>query len=438
MVILERMMQKVTTLACGHAKRERKMTTGGAMTANAGLSNLKCQKATPRTKPYRIPDSGGLALLVTPEGGKLWRWRYRFAGKMKQMAFGKYPDVSLADARAQHAQARQLLANGVDPMALRKEVKEKKRVGRADAELGQPKRLTFEDLTGKWFEWWKGDKNAKYAANVEARLESDILAPLGERAPETITRMELVDLTKKVGDRARDIARRNLQIVRQIYEYGMDNGLLDQNVLNPAAGIRPENILNKTTEEHFASIPFGEVPTLLRKMRDYDGTALTRLAMELLSLTFLRTSELIGGLWPEIDCKQKVWRVPPERMKMKRLHIVPLSTQSLSLQERLRAITGHSERLFPSATDDNGVMSNNTILKALERMGYKGRMTGHGWRSIASTYLHEKGFEHEHIELQLAHAKQDKVSGAYNYAKYLEPRTKMMQAWADALDRLRG
>jgi len=402
------------------------------------LTDLKCRKATPREKPYRIADKGGLSLLVTPEGGKLWRWKYRFDGKQKQMAIGKYPDISLADARVHHARARQLLANGADPMAVRKEAKDKKRA-KEDAPIVEERvGQTFEQLTHKWFDWWKADKNAKYAANVEGRLESDILAQLGKRAPELITRMELVALTKTVGDRARDIARRNLQIVRQIYEFGMDNGHLNPNVMNPAAGIRPENILSKTTEEHFASIPIDEVPILLRKMRDYDGTALTRLAMELLSLTFLRTSELIGGLWPEIDWKEKVWRIPPERMKMKRLHIVPLSTQSISLLVRLQAITGDSGRFFPSATDDKGVMSNNTILKALERMGYKGRMTGHGWRSIASTYLHESGFDHEHIELQLAHAKEDKVSGAYNYAKYLEPRGVMMQAWADALDSLRG
>jgi integrase len=172
-------------------------------------------------------------------------------------------------------------------------------------------------------------------------------------------------------------------------------------------------------------------------MRDYDGSALTRIAMDLLSLTFLRTSELIGGLWPEIDWKEKVWRVPKERMKMKKPHIVPLSTQALALLERLRTITGEKGRLFPSATGEVGIMSNNTILKALERMGYKGQMTGHGWRSIASTYLHENGFDHEHIELQLAHSKADKVSGAYNYAQYLEPRAVMMQTWADALDKFR-
>jgi integrase len=182
--------------------------------------------------------------------------------------------------------------------------------------------------------------------------------------------------------------------------------------------------------------PIEEVPELLRKMHDYSGTASTRLAMELLSLTFLRTGELIGGLWSEINWVEKLWRVPPERMKMKKPHIVPLSTQALALLERLHPITGESGRLFPEDRGGPGVMSNNTILKALDRMGYKGRMTGHGWRSITSTYLHEKAFDHEYIDLQLAHSNGDKVSGAYNYAKYLAPRSKMMQFWAKSLDQL--
>ncbi len=405
------------------------------------LSDLKCRKAAPKAKPYRIADRGGLALLVTPEGGKLWRWKYRFDGKQKQMAFGKYPDVSLVKARDYHFQARQLLANGVDPMAVRKVAKEEKKI--AAIEVKQPKGLTFEDLTRAWFKWWKADKDEKHAKNVEARVEGDLIAKLGSKLPQEITRMELVKLTQEVDARgARDIARRNLQFVRRIYEFGMDNGLLDQNTMNPAAGIQPDRILTRVVEENFAHLPIGEVPALLRKMRDYDGGALTRLAMELLSLTFLRTSELIGGLWSEIDWEEKMWRLPKERMKgrqgLQKPHIVPLSTQSITLLRRLHVITGESGRLFPISTGGAGAMSNNTILKALERMGYKGRMTGHGWRSIASTYLHENGFDHEHIELQLAHSKQDKVSGAYNYANYLEPRTRMMQAWADVLDQLRN
>jgi integrase len=411
------------------------------VTVTNELSNLKCAKAIPSAKPYSLFDGGGLHLRVTPVGGKLWRWAYRFEGKMKQMTFGKYPDVPLADARAHHAQARQLLAKGIDPMALRKEAKEQKKAKEVPV-VEEPKGLTFEALTWKFFAWWKADKKADYVDDVESRLKRDIIPKVGNRIPGDVKRMEWVSVIQAIDERgARDLARRALHNVNQIYEFGMDNGLLDQNGVNPVAGIRPDKILSKVVEEHFASLPIGEVPVLLRKMRDYDGSALTRIALELLSLTFLRTSELIEGLWPEIEWKDKLWRLPKERMKgragLKKPHIVPLSTQSIALLDRLRVITGNSGRLFPSATDANGFMSNNTILKALDRMGYKGRMTGHGWRSIASTYLHEKGFDHEHIELQLAHSKEDKVSGAYNYAKYLEPRTKMMQAWADALDELR-
>ena len=404
------------------------------------LSDLRCRKAAAASKPYRIADKGGLHLLVTPVGGKLWRWKYRFDGKQKQMAFGKYPDVSLADARSYHADARKLLANGVDPMALRKEAKEQEKVMPVVVE--QPKGFTFEDLLWKWFARWKTDKKPDYVDDMESRLKRDIIPKVGNRIPEDVKRMEWVSVIQAIDERgARDLARRALHNVNQIYEFGMDNGFLDQNGTNPVAGIRPDKILSRVVEEHFASLPIGEVPALLRKMRDYSGSALTRIALELLSLTFLRTGELIEGLWPEIDWKDKLWRLPKERMKgragMKKPHIVPLSDQAIALLARLQAITRDSGRLFPSATDDNGVMSNNTILQALQRMGYKGRMTGHGWRSIASTYLHEKGFDHEHIELQLAHSKEDKVSGAYNYAKYLEPRAVMMQAWADTLDQLR-
>ena len=406
------------------------------------LTDLKYRKAVPKEKPYYLADGGGLYLMVVPTGGKLWRGKYRFDGKQKQMAFGKYPDVPLSEARIRHASARGELAKGIDPMAVRKGAKEQKKAEQAvvgQIVIKEPGGLTFEELAEKWFDWWKADKDAKHAKNVLARLNGDIVKPLGSKAPGEVTRMEVVKVIQDTDARgAHDIAKRNLHFVRQMYEYGIDNGLLDKNTINPAAGIKPKSILTKVVEEHFASIPITEVPELLRKVQDYDGSALTRYAMDLLSLTFLRTGELIGGLWPEIDWQGKVWRIPKERMKIKtRPHIVPLSSQAFALLERLHAITGETGRLFPCATGDTRSMSNNTILKALERMGYKHRMTGHGWRSIASTYLHEKGFDHEHIELQLAHSKGDKVSGAYNYAKYMEPRAEMMQAWADTLDQLR-
>jgi integrase len=400
------------------------------------LTHLKCQKAMPRSKPYRLADRGGLALLVTPEGGKLWRWRYRFEGQARQMALGKYPDVSLAEARALHAKTRALLATGVDPMALRKEAKEMKK-----AECVEEEKATtdcFEELVWKWFAWWKADKNRKYAANVKARLESDVIAKIGKKRPDEIKRMDIVALSQAVDARgARDIARRNLQIIRQIFDWALNNGFLDENATNPAASIEPGQILSKVVQRNFAHLEINDVPELLAKMRNYNGNVLTRLAMELLSLTFIRTGELIGGRWEEIDWKQSLWVIPAERMKMKREHLVPLSSQALAVLKRLQTVSGNTDRLFPDYTGGTGIMSKNTILQALKRMGYKGRMTGHGWRHIASTWLNEQGFNAAHVEMQLSHVNKNEVAAVYNKAKYLSDRAKIMQHWADFLDKCR-
>lgn len=398
------------------------------------LTNLKCEKAKPRTKPYRIPDRQGLHLLVMPAGGKLWRWKYWFNGKQKQMALGKFPDVSLLEARKRHADVRLLLAQGTDPMAVRKETKEQQKI-----KLVEEKKtalFTFEWLARQWLDWWNANRAPRYATQMEARLMNYVLGVIGKKPPMKISRIELVALIQSIDAHgARDVARRMLQTINQIYEFGCDRGLIP---MNPAAGIRPDRILSKATVKHFAHLPIAEIPALLCDMRDYNGNALTRIAMELLSLTFVRTSELIGGLWSEIDWEQKQWRIPPERMKMNRPHIVPLATQTVALLKRLYELTGESGRLFPEASHHgNGTLCHSTVLNALYCMGYKGRMTGHGWRSIASTWLHEHGFDHEQIELQLAHVKQDKVSAAYNFALYLEDRTAMMQQWADTLDELR-
>ena len=414
----------------------KEKTSSNSSKLSAELTNLKCQKSMPESKPYYLADRGGLYLLVAPTGGKLWRWRYRFEGKEKQMALGKYPDVSLAEARVCHAKARALLATGVDPMAVRKEAKEVKKAECAEEE----KTATdcFEYLVRKWFTWWKADKNRKYAANVEARLENDVIAQIGKKRPDEIKRMDIVALSQAVDARgARDIARRNLQIIRQIFDWGLNNGFLDENATNPAASIEPGQILSRVVQKNFAHLDIGDVPELLAKMRNYNGNVLTRLAMELLSLTFIRTGELIGGRWEEIDWKQNLWVIPAERMKMKREHIVPLSSQALVVLKRLQTVSGDTDRLFPDYNGGTGIMSNNTILKALDRMGYKGRMTGHGWRHIASTYLNEQGFDPTHVEMQLSHIGKGEVAAVYNKAKYLAARTKMMQHWADFIDKCR-
>jgi integrase len=217
----------------------------------------------------------------------------------------------------------------------------------------------------------------------------------------------------------------------QVFRYAIAHGHAKR---NPASDIRPSEILRTTRKTNYARIDVKELPDLLRRIEVYRGTPLTRLAIKLMSLTFVRTGELIGARWSEFNIKEARWDVPLERMKMKTPHIVPLSRQALEVLTMLRELPCAGELLFPGDRDSSKPMSNNTILKALERMGYKSRMTGHGFRGLASTILHEQGYQHEHIELQLAHAPRNAVSAAYNHALHLKARTHMMQEWADFLE----
>ena len=244
-------------------------------------------------------------------------------------------------------------------------------------------------------------------------------------------------MTKVIEQRgARDIAKRALETTGQVFRYAIAHGHTRR---NPASEIRPSDILKTTRRVNYARVDAKELSALLKAIEVYRGTPITRMAIKLIALTFVRTSELIGAKWSEFDMEAARWNIPAERMKMRTPHIVPLSAQTIEVLEMLRTLTGASEWLFPGDRSAAKPMSNNTILKALERMGYKGRMTGHGFRGLASTILHEKGYGHEHIELQLAHAPRNSVSAAYNHALYLEPRTKMMQEWADFLEvTLRG
>jgi integrase len=233
------------------------------------------------------------------------------------------------------------------------------------------------------------------------------------------------------GRGASDVAKRAHETTGQIFRYAIAHGMATRNA---AADFKPSDILAESKSENFARVDGKELPALLVKLESYDGDALTRLAMRLMAYTFVRTSELIEAEWPEFDLDNARWDIPAERMKMETSHIVPLSRQALEVLRALRLLTGHGRLVFPGANDKNKPMSNNTILFALYRLGYKGRMTGHGFRGLASTILHENGFSDEHVELQLAHQKRNKVAAAYNHAKYLRQRTSMMQWWADYLD----
>jgi integrase len=365
-----------------------------------------------------------LHLLVTQAGGKLWRWTYRFDGAEKLMALGRYPEVALADARERRDAARKRIANGIDPMAER--IAEKTAVKEATEH-------TFEKIAELWLEHWKGNKSARHSATTQNRLKVNVYPILGARPIADVEPMELVQLAKGIESRgASDMAKRILQIVGMIFRYAVAHGYSKR---NPAAEIRPSDILKPTRKINMARIDAKELPALLRAIEVYEGRQLTRLAIKLMALTFVRTSELICARWEEFDFEARRWSIPASRMKMQTPHIVPLACQAVEVLELLRTLSGTQELVFPGEQNRSKPMSNMTILKALERMGYKGRMTGHGFRGLASTILHEQGYNHDHIELQLAHAPRNAVSAAYNHALYLEPRAKMMQDWADFLER---
>jgi integrase len=392
------------------------------------LTDIQCRTArcAEGLARERFSDGEGMYLEVTPNGSRYWRLKYRINGKEKRLALGTYPRVSLVQARQARRMARDLIAQGIDP-SLQKQLDKIPNPVAPDQ--------TFETVARAWHEHWKSGRSDHHADYVLRRLAADVFPDIGTYAIETITAPTLVRVVKKIEARgALDIAKRSLQTCGQIMRYAVAHGYIQR---NPAADIKPADVLKNRQQTNYARIEARELPDLLRKMAVYDGSPHTRGALSLIALTFVRTSELIEATWDEFDLDAAEWRIPAQRMKMRTPHIVPLSHQALDTLRCLHELRNLSNYVFPGERDHEKPMSNNTILKALERMGYKGRMTGHGWRGVASTLLHEKGFDHAVIELQLAHQERNRVSASYNWATYLAPRRVMMQWWADHLDALR-
>lgn len=386
------------------------------------LTDTRVKTAKAQEKLYKLPDERGLHLSVYPNGSKLWQMRYRFAGKEKTASLGKYPEVSLAQAREKRDQMRKQVASEIDPVQAQRQAKAAKKLAQENS---------FEAVARTWFDSWKVARSERHAHYVIRRLEADVFPAIGKRPIAEIQAPELVAMMKAIEKRgALDIAKRCYQMAGQVFRYAIAHGLAQR---NPASDVKPSDVLISRRKENYARIDAKELPELLRKIEGYQGTPTTRLAIKLLALTFVRTGELIAARWNEFDLQARQWRIPADRMKMRTPHIVPLSSQAVQILQVLHGVTGHSTLLFPGERDHAKPISNNTILKALERMGYKGRMTGHGFRGLASTILHEHEFDHAHIELQLAHQERNGTSAAYNHATYLKQRAEMMQWWADFL-----
>lgn len=379
------------------------------------LTDIQVRSAKTSERPRKLSDARGLYLRVMPNGGRYWRFDYRFEGKRKTLSLGTYPDVSLAKARSRHQEARERLADGIDPGAEKKATE-----------------MTFEAAARRWYLHWKTGRNDRHAVYVIRRLETDVLPHIGSRQLLALTASSFREVAQRIERRgAVDVAKRVLQTCSQVMRHAVAHDLVPR---NPVAEIKPSDVLMPRRRRNYPRVGVEELPGLLRGIDGYVGSEHTRLALKLMSLTFVRTSELIGARWSEFDFSQHRWSIPAERMKMKTPHIVPLSRQAGEVLGRLKEISFGRELVFPGDVNPAKPMSNNTVLFALYRLGYRGRMTGHGFRGVASTILHEQGWPHEHIELQLAHQERNAVSAAYNHAQYLESRTRLMQAWADHLE----
>lgn len=386
------------------------------------LTDAAVRNAKPREKPYKIFDAGGLFLWIQPSGGKWWRYKYRFAGKEKLLALGSYPDVSLADARERHTEARKVLANGNDPAEVKKDAKRQALLNSV---------TTFEALAREWCESRKHKWVTSYGEAMLTRLESHVFPKIGSRPIADITAPELLAVLRIVESTgALDLAQRLLQASGQIFRYAIATGRAER---NPAVDLR--GALKPPVRKHQAYLKADELPEYLQKLDAYDGSLQTKLALKFLLLTFVRTGELRGAEWKEFNLDEAVWRIPAERMKMRSPHIVPLSRQAVDVLRKLHPLTGQWRFVFPNQHKPSGCMSENTMLFGLYRMGYHSKATGHGFRSTASTILNEHGFAPDVIERQLAHVERNQVRAAYNHAQYLPERREMMQWWADFLDR---
>jgi len=390
------------------------------------LSTAKIQNATAQKKTVRLFDGRGLYLEIAPTGSRWWRFKYRFAGKEKRISLGVYPDVGLKKARDRRDEMRKLVADGIDPSAARKQEK----LMALDAAAN-----TFEAVAREWFEKHSANWEASYSVKLLARLEANIFPWLGDRPIRDIKPPELLSVLRRVESRGvLETAHRLMNYCGNIYRYAVATGRAERDISSDLRGALPPS-----TPQHHASVTDPEgVAALLRAIDGYRGSNVTRYALQLAPLVFVRPGELRKAEWSEIELEAGEWRIPAERMKMKKKHIVPLSRQAVAIVRALQPLTGKGHYVFPGARSRERCMSENTVNGALRRLGWSGsEMTGHGFRSMASTLLNEQGWNRDAIERQLAHTERNSIRAAYNYAEHLPERRRMMQAWSDYLDTLK-
>ena len=389
------------------------------------LTDVAARNAKAKDKPYKLAAGGGLYLEVMPNGSKYWRMKYRFAGREKRLAVGVYPEVSLKEAAIKRDEARVALRDGRDPSAEKRDTKQRQKVAHANS---------FEAVAKEWLKH-RQDLAQTTRERAEAMLTAYVYPWIGTRPIGEISAQALLEVLRRTESQDKlETTQRLRQICGQVFRYAVASGRAER---DPTRDLR--GALKTNTNRHFASITDpAKVGELLRAIDSYSGQFTTKCALKLAPLVFTRPGELRRAEWSEIDLKAKQWNIPGAKMKMGQPHVVPLSTQAVAVLEELQPLTGQGKYLFPSVRSPRDPMSDNTVNAALRRLGYSTEdMTGHGFRTMASTLLHELGWNTDAIERQLAHAERDPIKAAYNRAQHLPERRRMMQAWADYLDALR-
>lgn len=399
----------------------------------APLTDIQVKNAKPREKAYKLADGGGMYLEITPAGSKLWRMKFRQAnGSESRLAFGTYPEVSLLEAREKRLEARKLIAQGIDPGQARRKAKE---------EAASASANTFEKIAREWHANRLSAWSPSTAKETINRLEKDIFPEIGRLPIAAITHPQMIAALRKIEARgAGEIAHRLKSTCARVFSYANQHGIENK---NPASDLK--DVLKPVKSTHFAALAPDELPAFVAAIRENNARLYlpTRFAIRLMLLIFVRSSELRTTPWSEINLETGEWVIPWQRMKRGKLTINPdqtdhhvcLSRQGLELLKELHGYTGGGTYLFPNQRDHSKPMSGDAIRMALNRMGYEGKMTTHGFRALAMTTLKEKlGYRHEAVDRQLAHAQKDKIASAYDRAQFLDERKKMMQHWADYID----
>ncbi|QIQ20997.1 integrase domain-containing protein [Zophobihabitans entericus] len=384
------------------------------------LSDTEIKTAKPKCNDYTLHDGEGLQLIIKTTGNKIWQFRYYrpITKKRAKLSFGSYPEISLAEARRRRAEARSLVAKNIDPQDYQKEQLKK---------ILEARDNTFNFIAKQWFEVKKTSITADYAKDIWRSLEKDIFPTIGDICITDIKARTLVMAVEPVQSRgALETVRRLCQRINEIMIYAMNTGYIE---IAPSLNIN--KAFEKPNKQHMLTIRPEELPMVMQRMRLANIELSTRCLFMWQLLTISRPSEAAGACWSEIDFDNRIWRIPADRMKMNREHIVPLSRQALNILELMKPLTIEREFVFPSRTKRNHPMNSQTVNAALKRAGLDGVLVSHGLRSIASTTLNEEGFNIDAIEAALSHVDKNEVRRAYNRSDYLEQRRVIMQWWAD-------